>query len=125
MNTPVLALLLLLMSASAHAQSPGTCTAPVFPAYSPTTESAREVEKQVLQWRSCHGMNARRLDPSDAARINDEVEAKLQTWADATRVFLNTKRSVYQPHERAEREQQNELLTRLMPARATYSGERR
>ena len=125
MNKSVLTIVFLLLSADAFAQGDKTCKAPVFPAFSPSTESARDVEKQLLRWRACHGMNARGREPSEAARLDAEVDDKLQKWADATRVFLDTKRSAYQPYERAERKQQTELLTRPMPARATYSSERR
>ena len=125
MYKPLLTVLLMLASAGASARGAKPCETPVFPPYSATTESALQVEKQVLQWRACHGMNARRTDAAHAARINDEVEDNLQKWADATRVYLNRQRSAYQPYEQAQRAQQTELLTRLMPARASYSTERR
>jgi len=125
MYKPFLILLLMLSSAGASARGAKPCEAPVFPSYSATTESALNVEKQVLHWRACHGMNARGIDPVQAARLDEEVEDKLQKWADATRGYLNGQRSAYQPYEHAQRAQQAELLTRLMPARASYSAERR
>ncbi len=125
MKQPVLAILLLSLAASANARGTRPCAPPDFPPYSPTTESAREVEKQVLRWRACHGMNARQMDPVMAAQRHNDVEEKLQKWADATRIHLATQRSAYQPHVLEQRQQQTELLTRLMPARSTYSAERR
>ncbi len=125
MKKPVLAIVLLTLAASASARGMRSCAAPDFPPYSPTTESARDVEKQVLRWRACHGMNARRMDPVVATQRQNEVEENLQKWADATRIHLAAQRSAYQPHVLEERQQQTELLTRLMPARSTYSAERR
>ena len=125
MIKPFLSLLLLLWSAGASAHGAKPCDAPDLPPYSATTESALQVEKQVLAWRACHGMKARSIDPAKAARISEEVDDKLQKWADATRVYLNGQRGAYQPHEQAQRAQQTELLTRLMPARASYRAERR
>ena len=125
MKYPVLAIVLLTLGASASARGSRPCAAPEFPPYSPSTESARHVETQVLRWRACHGMHARRMDPAIATQRHDEVEEKLQKWADATRIHLAARRSAYQPHMLEERAQQTELLTRVMPARSTYSAERR
>ena len=125
MIKPLLILLLMLSSAGASARGARPCETPAFPPYSATTESALHVEKQVLHWRACHGMNARGMDAVEAAQVNQEVEDKLQKWADATRVYLNRQQSAYQPYEQAQRAQQAELLTRLMPARSSYSAERR
>ena len=62
------------------------CVQPEFPQRSNSTDSVRQVQKQVRSWRTCYaGYGAIRYASQDAQRLNAEVDAGLQRWLDATR----------------------------------------
>lgn len=122
MLMPALALLL---AASAAQGAVAECASPVFPVQSTSSESVRRVEKQVGQWRECQAERTAVQDPALTIAQDNEVDAAMQKWANATRLYAKGQAVGGQTQISIERDQSEHLLSRLSPMPAVYGSERK
>lgn len=123
MKKTALSMMVLLASFAASAQA-AECAQPVFPSQSTSTEGARRIEKQVVQFRKCQAEIAGQQDAALTARQNAQMEAGLAKWSVATRMYSGGQLAGSALQASAERDQSAHLASRHTPMRPVYGSER-